>query len=375
MKFDNSVLKKEEKAIFQLRSLYRKYGYAQYKMSKFEEYDLYIRNKDFLVSDNIITFNDTDGRLLALKPDVTLSIIKNSGDISGYVKKVYYNENVYRVSKGSQSFKEIMQVGLECIGDIDDFNICEVVMLAAESLCSISEDYILDISHMGIVAEIIDEIGVSGDRKKEILKCIAEKNLHGISKVCSEEGVEPGLCDRLTKIVSCCGKPEDAIAELEKIVTGDEGTRSLAQLKSIAEVLKNSGYGDRIRIDFSVIHDINYYNGIVFKGFVNGIPTGILSGGQYDMLMKKMKKNSGAIGFAVYLDMLERLTDDDIKYDVDTVILYDSDTGIAELNSVVKSFTDDGKCVTAQKSVPEKMRYKQLVRLKEGRLEILEYNS
>ena len=73
-------------------------------MSKFEEYDLYTRNKDFLVSDSIITFTDTSGALMALKPDVTLSIIKDSADVDGSVKKVYYNENVYRVSKGTQSF-------------------------------------------------------------------------------------------------------------------------------------------------------------------------------------------------------------------------------------------------------------------------------
>ena len=73
----NKVLSGSEKAVYALRSLYTSYGYVQYKMSKFEEYDLYVRNKDFLVSDAVITFTDTDGKLLALKPDVTLSIIKN----------------------------------------------------------------------------------------------------------------------------------------------------------------------------------------------------------------------------------------------------------------------------------------------------------
>ena len=72
--FDEKILKNEEKAIFALRSLYKSYGYLPFKMSKFEEYDLYATNKDFLVSDRVITFNDTDGKLLALKPDVTLSI-------------------------------------------------------------------------------------------------------------------------------------------------------------------------------------------------------------------------------------------------------------------------------------------------------------
>ena len=106
MSFSGSLLKYDEKTVFSLRELYGKYGYSQYKMSKFEEYDLYVRNKDFLISDHVITFTDTNGKLMALKPDVTLSIIKNSKDLPETVQKVYYDENVYRVSKGTQSFKE-----------------------------------------------------------------------------------------------------------------------------------------------------------------------------------------------------------------------------------------------------------------------------
>ena len=86
-------LKKEE-VVLRLRELYRRYGYLPYKMSKFEEYDLYVRNKSFLVSDNILTFTDIDGKLMALKPDVTLSIVKNSRDIPGHVQRLYYDENV-----------------------------------------------------------------------------------------------------------------------------------------------------------------------------------------------------------------------------------------------------------------------------------------
>ena len=97
-------LRREERVLFKLRDLYRLSGYAQYKMGKFEEYDLYARNKDFLVSDGVITFTDTDGRLMALKPDVTLSIIKNTRDRENCVQKVYYSENVYRISGSTRSF-------------------------------------------------------------------------------------------------------------------------------------------------------------------------------------------------------------------------------------------------------------------------------
>ena len=141
-----NVLTRDELAVFTLRALYSEYGYSQYKMSKFEEYELYAENKDFLVSDRIITFNDTNGKLMALKPDVTLSIIKNTTDAKGVKQKVFYNENVYRVSQRTHQYKEIMQAGLECVGDIDSYDLFETVLLAAKSLELISPDFVLDVS-------------------------------------------------------------------------------------------------------------------------------------------------------------------------------------------------------------------------------------
>ena len=120
-----AMLKKDEQAIFLLRKLYQNYGYQSYKMSRFEEYDLYVRNKDFLVSDQVITFSDKSGKLLALKPDVTLSIIKNAGKTTDGVQRVYYNENVYRVDPQTRAFREIMQTGLECIGDLKDADVAD----------------------------------------------------------------------------------------------------------------------------------------------------------------------------------------------------------------------------------------------------------
>ena len=116
---NDQLLKNEERAVIALRALYQSYGYLPYKMSRFEEYELYARNKDFLLSDRVITFTDTNGRLMALKPDVTLSILQKGEENPGCKRKVCYNENVYRVSRRSGQFKEIMQTGLECIGDVD----------------------------------------------------------------------------------------------------------------------------------------------------------------------------------------------------------------------------------------------------------------
>ncbi|MBQ8882326.1 MAG: ATP phosphoribosyltransferase regulatory subunit, partial [Clostridia bacterium] len=139
---NDKILQNDERAVYELRSLYAKYGYLPYKMSKFEEYDLYVKNKDFFLGDGVITFNDNGGKLLALKPDVTLSILKN-GAKDKQNQKVYYNETVYRKSADG-NFKEIMQVGLENIGILTPYDIFETVYLAVKSLVEIGgKDMIL----------------------------------------------------------------------------------------------------------------------------------------------------------------------------------------------------------------------------------------
>lgn len=376
MNIDYSVLKNDEKAVFRLRSLYSKYGYSQYKMSKFEEYDLYVRNKDFLVSDNVITFTDTSGKLMALKPDVTLSIIKNGKDVPGVLEKVYYNENVYRVSKGSHSFKEIMQVGLECIGDIDDYCIYEVISLAARSLESISEEYVLDISHLGLISDVISSLGISAEGERAVVKCISEKNIHGICEICKSEGASEENTKLLCELSATYGKLSDVLTKLTDMFTvGGVLNENARQLIEICKALGKCEFADKLRIDFSVTSDMNYYNGIVFKGFINGIPGGILSGGRYDKLMSKMGRKSGAIGFAVYLDMLERLSDTAAEYDVDAVVLYDEETDMGALCNCLKMLTASGSNVMAQKAVPENIKYKQLLKIRERGVEILENNA
>ncbi|MBQ5592530.1 MAG: ATP phosphoribosyltransferase regulatory subunit [Clostridia bacterium] len=373
--FSASLLKNEEKAVFALRSLYQKYGYTPFKMSKFEEYDLYVRNKDFLVSDSVITFTGMNGKLLALKPDVTLSIVKNTKDIPDTVQKVYYNENVYRVSKSTQDFKEIMQTGLECIGNIDDYNIFEVIMLAAKSLEAISDSFVLDLSHIGIVSAVIDSIGCDRETGKALLNCIGEKNQSGIEKICSEKHVSPEGCQKLVALVGTYGKIGRVLPALEEICDTAETKSALAQLASICALLCASGLEDKINIDFSIATDMRYYNGVVFQGFVENVPTGVLSGGQYDNLMKKMGRKSGAIGFAVYLDTLERLGLTDKKYDVDTVLLYDENSPWADISKAVSELTGAGRSVMAQKSIPESIRYRQLLKLNGKGVEILENND
>ena len=138
----------EEKTMLSLRSLYKHTGYASFKTSQFEEYDLYVKNKEFLIGDSVMTFTDADGRLLALKPDVTLSIVKNFNGNEGTLEKYCYNERVFRFSKDKHGFSELMQSGVECLGDVDILTTAEVIALASESLARIGTPFLLELSHI-----------------------------------------------------------------------------------------------------------------------------------------------------------------------------------------------------------------------------------
>ena len=353
-------MKYEERIVFALRALYRRFGYIQYKMRKFEAYDLYASNKDFLLSDSILTFTDTNGRLMALKPDVTLSIVRSSRDDGGGVRKVYYNENVYRAAGAAQGFREIMQSGIECIGDVDDACVAETLTLAAESLRTISPDCVLDVSHLDLVSALVDALGTDAQTRRGVLKCIGEKNLHGLEALCRAAGADAAAVEKLKTLVSTSGSPAQVLPALRALGAAPE---AVAQLERLTACLDALGLGEIVRIDFSVVGDMRYYNGVVFKGFVRGVPAGVLSGGQYDALMKKMRRSARAIGFAVYLDQLERLSGEAETFDVDTVLLYGPEADPAALLRAVRRLSADGGSVSAQRAVPEKLRYRRLARL------------
>ena len=371
----NMTLKSEEKAVFALRDLYGSFGYAPYKMNKFEEYDLYVRNKEFLLSDHVITFTDTNGKLMALKPDVTLSIIKNSKDEPDTVRKVYYNENVYRISKGTRSFKELMQVGLECMGNVDTYCVCEVLELAARSLKTISSDCVLDISQMDVVSYVIESFAVNEEVQSEIWRCIGEKNLHELAAICRAAGVSEVKAGILSRLVSTYGSPAEVLPALDAILGGLSNDAAIRDLRTICAALSKSDVADAIRIDFSVTNNANIYNGVVFKGFVNGIPSAVLSGGEYDRLLTKMGRKSRAIGFAVYLDLLEMLYRSTNAFDVDAILLYDDSCSAEAVRNAVQQLQSEGKSVSAQKKVPEKVKYASLLKLTESGVETIENHA
>ena len=348
--------KTEERAVFTLRSLYRRYGYAPYKLSRFEEYDLYVRNKDFLASDRIITFSDGGGRLLALKPDVTLSIVKNAPEAPGAVQKVYYDENVYR------DYREITQTGLECVGDLGAYEIAEVVLLAAKSLKLLGECSVLDISHMGLIAAVLDSSGLSAGQRKQAMDCLRRKNLHELKSLCRDK---PEAWEKLRVLSVCRGSGRDVLRPVGEVLTTEAERQALEELQELWTILESSGCGDSVRVDFSVGSGMRYYSGVVVRGYLEGIPTSILSGGQYDILARRMGKRSRAIGFAVYVDLLQELLGEESPFDVDTVLLHDGSADTVALTAAAEAAARDGSVLVCT-ALPKDRRWKRLVRFENG---------
>ena len=231
--------KREEQAATALRELYRRYGYTPYKMSQFEEYDLYVRNKDFLLSDQIITFSDGSGRLLALKPDVTLSIVKNAPEEPG------------------------------------GYEIAEAVLLAVKSLKLLGGRYKLNLSHMGLIAAVLSACNFTPGEKKQAMDCLRQKNAHDLKRLCGDNGE---AWKKLEALVACGSSGQEALRRVQAVLTTSAEQQALAELSALWNILEDPKNG--LRLDFSVGSDLGYYSGVVFRGYLEGIPESVLSGGQ-----------------------------------------------------------------------------------------------
>ena len=344
-----------------LYALYEKTGYKKYKMSKFEEYSLYLDNKSFLSGGAIITFNDPDGKLLALKPDVTLSIAKNTSAGGKRSEKLYYTENVYRISESSRQLKEIMQMGLEYIGEIDPYVLCEVILLACMSLSEISENYTLDISHMGFVTSLLDGAGISEEYRRRILDAVSRKSSHEIESICKKTGTGAELTKKIVSLCSLYGSVENVLDKAKELVINDRSAEALSELETIYKSLHAFNTDCAINLDFSVINDMNYYNGIIFRGYLEGAATSVLSGGRYDNLMSRLGNDTGAVGFAINIDDVEMYAESGEDFDADVLLLYSDSDSPADILAEVKRLTSSGLSVRAAKHRDSMLNCKKVI--------------
>lgn len=306
MELDIGILKPQERAALTLRVLYEKAGYRKYHMGRFEEYGLYQENQSFLSSKQVITFTDLDGRLLALKPDVTLSIAKNAQPGPGECRRFYYAENVYRPSEESHTFREISQMGLECIGAVGGEDTIQVVELAADSLALTGSDSVLALSHMGFVTGLLSAVGAPEAHREKLLSCIRDKNVHELQKEAEAAGLSRQGTDALCSLTALSGDWRGVIRAAEPVALNASMGDALLELSAVCSAVSAARPEAKLTLDLSMVNEIAYYNGLVLRGYLAGLPRAVLKGGRYDPLAARFTPGAKAIGFALYLDELER---------------------------------------------------------------------
>ncbi len=358
MSSNEAILRQDEEYVLELRRLYESFGYKKFKMSKFEKYDLYLENKSFLRNANIVTVTDPAGRLLALKPDITLSIAKNIKS-ENLPEKLYYSENIYISDSEAGEIKETTQVGLEYFGELDIRALSEILLLASESLSCIGDNYRIAVSHMGFVSEILDSANVGENFKARIYKLVSEKNLHGLKDLCTSLALSDEVTARLCGLINVCGKLSVALNSAKKLVCGSASQAGIDELEAISDVLNSFGLDDKFILDFSVLNDVSYYNGLVFQGFIGGVPRHVLSGGRYDNLVQRFGCTASAAGFAVYIDLLDRFLYCGSEYDYDAVLVYSPDCDPADVLKWQMSYSYNGKTCLAVSKETKEFRYRQ----------------
>lgn len=352
----NVKFRNEEELFFNLKKLYEGFGYGRFKMGKFEEYSVYLQNKNFLKSPYVITFTDLNGKLMALKPDVTLSIVKNTKATAATGDKVYYKESVYRPDSSTKEFKEISQVGLEFIGGIDCRGALEVLYLAAKSLESIDGDFVLDISHLGVITGLIEQYCLES-RAQEIYGFLTSKNAHDARDFCVKNDIDLSFADKIAILASARGSFEETVRAARAVCGNKTSSDGLDEIEEIYSALKQLVGGDKIRADFSLVNDTDYYNGIVFQGYVSKAPRAVLSGGRYDKLAGKFTDGLCAMGFAVYMDELTMYLKKTDLYDGDVLIL-DNGNALAAMQKAIE-LTGQGKTVRIEKEALPSLNFKE----------------
>ena len=353
---DIKALRREEKITLQLRMLYEQYGFRKYRMGKFEEYELYTENRNFLKNPNIITFHDLDGRVLAMKPDVTLSIAKNTHATAKSSEKVYYLENVYWLEKQSGGYKETSQLGLEYIGRLNPMAYFEVLCLAQKTLEAISASHRMQLSHIGFWLSLLDGMGIPEGLREEILNCLHGKRLHELRAVLEKGHVPPAAAEWVLKAAGLCGAFEATLTEARKIAISNGMTAALDELEAVYALMRQAGCADHLILDFSLVNDSDYYDGLIFQGFVEGVPRAIVAGGYYGKLMRKFGRDLDAIGFAAYLNELDHLFRFQHSTDVDALILYEKTDDLSAVLAQAEALRGQGLRVRVETDLPEDAR-------------------
>jgi ATP phosphoribosyltransferase regulatory subunit len=295
--------------IGRLRSIFEGKGYREVRTPGLEFFDVFSSNAAYYRPESMYKLTDNRGRLMTVRPDSTIPIARMTATkLKGCELpiRVYYAQQVFRMQpelRGKRA--EIMQMGIELIGDSSFTSDAEILAAAAEALeaCS-SSPFRIEIGHVGIFNRLMSLLDAGAEEKERIYRHIAAKNYAALDDVLCGS-TQTGIADMLRALPRLFGGPE-ALEEARALFRGRDADLldMLEYLECIYKILPELDLKDRIMIDLGLVNQAEYYSSLVFKGYMASSGDAVLSGGRYDGLFKDFGEDLPATGFAFNVDAL-----------------------------------------------------------------------
>ena len=287
-----------------LTHMFRQRGFAEVITPEVEYYDLFAQNSNSIPQEQMLKIVDRSGRIVVLRPDCTTPIARVAATkLKGSVRpqRLYYNQTIYRSGAAHLgNSTEIAQCGIEILGAGGLRPELEAIALAVDSLraCGL-ERFHIEIGHAGFYQEIISKMEISEDAAEQVRFLVAGKNFAALNRLLEEYRDQPS-CGILQRISRMYGGTE-VLDEAESLSGGSE---TVSYLRELYSLLDRAGYGPFLRFDLGMLSHMDYYTGVIFRGYAEGAGIEVLSGGRYDNLVSHFGREAHAIGFAVNVDTL-----------------------------------------------------------------------
>ena len=288
-------------------------GYQSIQTPGFEFFDVFRKERGTVPMQEMYRFFDREGNTLVLRPDFTPSIARCVAKYYREEKeplRFCYQGSTYVNNSGYQGKpKETTQIGVELLQDGGAYADAEVLALAVEVLRQAGlEEFQLEVGNAGFFAGIIAETTLPEEAVLELRTFIEDKYSYGVDNFLAEHQKDiPEGCQKLLHLLpECFGSMEDmqalqTLAEAEKLPGARE---ALLRLKEIERILSLYGCSGYITYDLGMLGKLNYYTGLIFRGYTYGTGEAIVSGGRYDHLAGQFGKDVPAVGMAVNVDLL-----------------------------------------------------------------------
>lgn len=306
---DLSLLSRREQFVIEMQVLLRKAGYTRLEFSDFEEYALFERHHAFVSISHMLTFTDSFGRIQTLRPDVTLSVMKQSAFRPENEIRAYYREDVFRYSQETHEYETHEQIGAEHIVKDHSPEDLETALLAQRMLEKLDVPTVLVLSHMGYLLQNEWYRRLPEDEQECLQALISSKNQSGLETLLKRCECPANEQRKLLTVANLSGSIEHVKQAIHEGGFEKEMEEAVGRLSLVAEKL-GENKKHRVVVDFSLVNPLHYYNGLVFQGFAEGCGSAVISGGRYDLLARRFMpehEHCGAIGFALDVGELDTL--------------------------------------------------------------------